>query len=254
MLEEKVVVITGGAGLLGRHFCNAVADNGGIVIVADFNINAATEVVNGIMLKGGKAEAIGMDITNKESVIAAIDYLDKKYGHIDAVVNNAYPRNKNYGQKLELVSYEDFIENCGMHMGGYFLVAQQFANYFKNTDGGNIINMASIYGVMNPQFDVYNGTTMTMPVEYAAIKAGIIHMNNYFAQYYKKEGVRCNCISPGGIFDHQPEKFLEQYNQRGGKKGMLSPADITGTLIYLLSDQSRYVTGQNIIIDDGFSL
>ena len=141
-----------------------------------------------------------------------------------------------------------------LHLGGYFLVMQQFASYFQRHGGGNMINIASIYGVIAPKFGVYSGTSMTMPVEYAAIKSSIIHLTQYFAQYFKSSGVRCNVLSPGGVLDEQPELFLNQYRSHCAKKGMLDAQDLCGSLIYLLSDASKFVTGHNLIVDDGFCL
>jgi NAD(P)-dependent dehydrogenase (short-subunit alcohol dehydrogenase family) len=195
-----------------------------------------------------------LDITSQHSVKSLIASLQERHGRIDAVVNNAYPRNSNYGHKLEDVAYVDFCENVDLHLGGYFLVAQQFALFFREHGGGNIINMSSIYGVMPPRFEVYADTPMTMPVEYAAIKSAVIHLTRYFAQYFKGDGIRVNCISPGGILDGQPEAFLKGYNAYCASKGMLDPQDVCGSLIFLLSDASKHVTGQNLVVDDGFSL
>jgi len=255
MLNGKIVVITGGAGLLGRVFSAAVANAGGVAIIADADLIAAERVAQEInSLCPGGADPVHLNITDPDSVNTLIELLHSRHGRIDAVVNNAYPRNKNWGRKLEDVSYGDFCENLGMHLGGYFLVAQRFALYFKSQGFGNIVNLASIYGTMVPRFELYAGTKMTVAVEYAAIKSAVIQLTRYFAQYFKHDGVRSNCISPGGIFDNQPESFLQHYNSHCGTKGMLDSADISGTLIFLLSDASRYVTGQNIIIDDGFAL
>ncbi|HET8709954.1 MAG TPA: oxidoreductase, partial [Spongiibacteraceae bacterium] len=195
-----------------------------------------------------------LDITDTASVENLIAALHASYGCIDAVVNNAYPRNERWGKKLEDVTYADFCENVDLHLGGYFLVAQKFALYFRANGGGNIVNMASIYGSQAPRFDIYADTEMTMPVEYAAIKAAIIQLTRYFAQYFKTDGIRCNSLSPGGIFDRQPEVFLEKYARHCGNKGMLDPDDIIGTLLFLLSDASKYMNGQNLTVDDGFCL
>jgi NAD(P)-dependent dehydrogenase (short-subunit alcohol dehydrogenase family) len=254
MLKEKVVVVTGGGGLLGRQFCESIASHGGIAIVADINEKQADLVAETIRQAGGDAATHLVDITSLTSVQTLIESLVGRYGRIDAVVNNAYPRNANYGRKLEEVTYADFCANLNLHLGGYFLVAQQFAINFSQNGGGVIINMGSIYGVIAPRFNVYEGTTMTMPVEYAAIKAAISHLTRYFAQYYKKAGVRVNTLSPGGILDHQLDTFLDNYNSLAGNKGMLEGMDMVGSLLYLLSDASKYVTGQEIVIDDGFSL
>ena len=255
LLNNQVVVITGGAGLIGRQFSYAVAEHGGIAVIADRDTAAATRVAAEIAdTHPCHAEAEMLDITDKASITRLIETLHERHGRIDAVVNNAYPRNRNYGRKFEEVAYEDFCENLGLHLGGYFLVAQQFSMYFSKQDGGNIINMASIYGVKAPRFEIYAGTPMTTPVEYAAIKSAIIHLTKYIAQYYKGKNVRVNCISPGGILDGQPVEFLSRYNSFAASKGMLDASDLQGALLFLLSDMSKFVNGQNIVVDDGWSL
>lgn len=255
MLENKVIVVSGGAGLIGKQFCFAIAKNGGTAIVADINLDAAKAAALEIcQTYPGKAEAYELDITSKASVNTLIVHLKNKYGQINALINNAYPRNRNYGRKIEDVTYEDFCENVGLHLGGYFLVSQQFCLYFKEQGHGNIVNMGSIYGVIAPRFDIYEQVSFTMPVEYAAIKSAVIHLTFYLAQYFKKDGIRVNCLCPGGVLDKQPEAFVNSYNSYCGKKGMLEVNDLVGSLIYLLSDGSKYVTGQNLIVDDGFTL
>ncbi len=243
--------MTGGAGAIGQCFVRGISESGGIAIAADINLDAAKSLANDCL---GKVDAAYIDITNKDSILALISNLRQRYGLIDAVVNNAYPRNVNYGRKLEDVSYSDFCENVDMHLGGYFLVAQQFCLAFKQQGFGNVINMSSIYGSMAPRFDVYDCTSMTMPVEYAAIKAAIEHLTRYFAKYFKGTGIRVNCLSPGGILAGQPAEFLKSYNAHCASKGMLAADDVVGTLIFLLSDESRYITGKNFIVDDGFSI
>ncbi len=255
MLAGKVVVITGGAGLLGRQFCRAGAHHGATVIVADLDLAAASRVAGEISeTYPGQAYPACLDITSEQSVAALLVTLTEQHGRVDAVVNAAYPRNRNYGRKLEDVTYHDFCENLNAHAGGYFLVSQQFGIYFRKQGRGTIVNVASVYGTMVPRFELYAGTAMTMPVEYAAIKAAVIHLTRYFAQYFKRDGLTVNCISPGGVLDDQPQTFLDRYNARCGAKGMLSPQDLDGSLIFLLSDASKYMTGQNLIVDDGFSL
>lgn len=250
-----VVVVTGGAGLLGREFCHAIARAGGMPVIADYDLAAAEAIATQIVAEtGASAVAAPLDITDDASVRSLIDEIHRQHGRIAAVVNNAYPRNAHYGRKLEQVTYTDFCANMGMHVGGYFLVAQQFALYFRQYGGGQIINLASIYGVIAPRFEVYADTPMTMPVEYAAIKSAVIHLTRYFAQYFKHDGIRVNCISPGGILNGQPDAFLQRYAQHCGNKGMLEPTDISSVLTFLLSDAATSLTGQNLIVDDGFSL
>jgi NAD(P)-dependent dehydrogenase (short-subunit alcohol dehydrogenase family) len=254
-LKDKIVVVTGGSGFIGRSVVRAIAEHGGIAVVADIDSDACQRVVNEVgVLFPKQVTGVALDITDKTSITTLIHQLSTQYERIDAVVNCAYPRNRNYGRKLEDVTYEDFCENSNLHLGGYFLVAQQFALYFQQQGWGNIVNMGSIYGTMAPRFEIYSGTKMTMPVEYASIKAALIQLTRYFAQYFKGQHIRVNSLSPGGIFDNQPESFLKAYNAFCNGKGMLDPTDITGSLLFLLSDASKYVTGQNIIIDDGFHL
>ncbi|MBT8574530.1 SDR family oxidoreductase [Polynucleobacter paneuropaeus] len=254
-LTDKVVVVTGGAGRLGKVFSREIASWGGIAIVADVDLNHAKLVAQDAFPESkGFIEAACLDITSQESIENLISHLQKKYGKIDCVINSAYPKNTNYGRKLEDVQYKDFCENINLHLGGYFLVSQLFCSAFKSQGYGNVINISSIYGMTAPRFSIYEGTSMTMPVEYAAIKSAVHHLTQYFAEYFKNTGIRVNCLSPGGIFSGQPIAFLQAYREHCANKGMLNPEDLLGALYFLLSDGSKYVTGQNICVDDGFTL
>ena len=256
MLKNKLIVVTGGAGLIGKEFIKAIVENKGIAIIADINEEVGKQAKESlsIELNTSNIDFVKLDITSKKSLSECIGYLDNKYGKMDALVNNAYPRNKNYARHFFDVDYDDFVENLGLNLGGYFTTSQQFAKYFKNQGHGNIINISSIYGVIPPKFEVYENTTMTMPVEYAAIKSGLIHLTKYMAKYFKGMNIKVNTLSPGGIFDNQNKIFLEKYKDECLNKGMLDKSDLKGTLVYLLSDMSKYVNGQNIVVDDGFSL
>lgn len=255
LLKSQVVVITGAGGLLGRNLAVAAAAAGARVALADIS-PAVKDVAESINKRfgAGTAAFVRMDITSKKSVQAGIAAVKKQFGALDALVNSAYPRNKNYGRKLESVEYADFCENVNLHLGGYFLTSQQFAEYFKKHGGGNIINISSVYGVIAPRFEVYRNTQMTMPVEYAAIKSAVIMLTRYMAKYYGGSKIRFNAVSVGGLEDGQPAPFLKAYRNFCLDKGMLDRSDVSGTVIYLLSGMSRFVNGQNIIVDDGFTL
>lgn len=255
-LSGKVVVITGAAGLLGQHFCRAVLAEGGTVVAADLTPEKPrqpwSEVLHG--LPQDRFSPLRTDITDSASLDACLDHALALHGKVDALVNNAYPRNKHYGRRFEEVTFGDLVDNVGMHTGGYFLAAQRFLRLFKEQGHGNIVNMASIYGVVAPRFGIYADAGFTMPVEYAIIKSGIVHLTKYIASYHRGLGIRCNCISPGGIRDGQPALFQERYGSMAVNKGMLDPDDVCGALVFLLSDASAYLNGQNLIVDDGWSL
>ena len=256
MLSNQIVVITGGAGLIGQEFVKAVIEQNGIAIIADINEEVGSKVKLELSeeLNTKNIDFVKLDITCSKSLNNCIDYLVNKYNHIDALVNNAYPRNRNYGRNFFDVEYSDFVENVGLNLGGYFTTSQQFAKHFEKQGNGNIINISSIYGVVAPRFEIYAETNMSMPVEYAAIKSSLIHLTKYMAKYFQGMNIRVNTLSPGGVLNNQPEDFLEKYNRYASTKGMLDSADLSGTLIYLLSDMSKYVNGQNIVVDDGWTL
>jgi NAD(P)-dependent dehydrogenase (short-subunit alcohol dehydrogenase family) len=230
--------------------------NNGIAVIADFDEARGLKVLSGLkeLNAPGSVDFQLLNITDISSIGQLIAFLDKKYGKIDALVNNAYPRNKNYGRKFEDVTYSDFCENINLNLGGYFLMSQQFLKYFSKQGFGNIINISSIYGIIAPRFEIYEGTKMTMPVEYAAIKSALVHLTKYMAKYYKGKNIRINAISLGGLLDNQPEPFLQKYASFCLNKGMLNTTDINGTLLFLLSDLSASLNGQNIVVDDGFTL
>jgi NAD(P)-dependent dehydrogenase (short-subunit alcohol dehydrogenase family) len=254
-LKNQVIVVIGGAGAIGRCFVEAISSQDGVVISADIAFDSEKNTaVNSKENLRSMVDSVYVDITQEDSVASLIVDTTRKYGRIDAVVNAAYPRNKNYGASLEKVTYTDFCENLNTHLGGYFLVSQHFCLAFKDQGFGNMINISSIYGSITPRFELYAGTTMTMPVEYAAIKSGIIHLTRYFSQYYKGYGIRVNSLSPGGIKNNQPESFLKAYKDKSASKGMLNEEDLNGALLFLLSGASKHVNGQNLIVDDGFSL
>jgi|APSaa5957512493_1039668.scaffolds.fasta_scaffold08027_2 NAD(P)-dependent dehydrogenase (short-subunit alcohol dehydrogenase family) len=256
LIKGKVIVITGGAGLIGQEFAKAIIDQGGMVIIADIDEERMQCVSKELSqeLKSDSVDFFKLDITSKNSISECIEYVNGKYKRIDALINNAYPRNKNYGRHFFDVEYDDFVENLGMNLGGCIIPSQLFSLYFQKQGYGNIVNISSIYGVIAPKFEIYNNTEMTMPVEYAAIKSGMLHLTKYMAKYLKGTNIRVNAISPGGILDGQPNEFLRKYNQKCSTKGMLDGKDLNGTLIFLLSDMSSYVNGQNLVVDDGFIL
>jgi NAD(P)-dependent dehydrogenase (short-subunit alcohol dehydrogenase family) len=255
-LSGKTTVLVGGAGQLGSSFARRILREGGSVVLADRDTERGQSFAARLAVEhpNNSVKFMSVDICDTESVRRLIANANSSTGRIDAVVNAGYPRGPRYGTRLEDVTYEDFCTNVNLHIGGYFLVSQLFALFFKQQGYGNIVNLASIYGVVAPRFGIYESTSMTMPVEYAVVKAGLLHLNKYFARYFPNSGIRFNCISPGGILNGQAEGFLHKYNAFGLSKGMLDADDVGGALIFLLSDDSQYVNGQNLIVDDGWTL
>lgn len=255
-INGKVCIVTGGAGLLGKQFIRTIIENNGIAVIADKNKKLGLKVKNDLSeeLNSKNIDFVTLDINSKDSINKSIKYLHNKHGKIDSLINNAYPRNKNYGKSFFDVKYNDFVDNLSINLGGYFLTSQQFSLYFKKQGFGNIINVSSVYGIIAPKFEIYKGTKITMPVEYAAIKSGLIHLTKYMAKYFKGINIRVNTLSPGGIIDNQSKKFRSNYKKICLNKGLLDAKDLSSALIFLLSDSSKYVNGQNIVVDDGFSL
>jgi len=242
MLEGKNIIVTGGNGLLGREICDDIQRKGGNAINFDVYHDAATE------------EKFICDITNSESITDTLYQVEKKYGHIHGLVNNAYPRTKDWGTAFEDLSYESLKTNVDWQMNSYLIFCKWIIPYLRKVDGGSVVNMTSIYGVLGNDFTVYEGTDMEPPMAYSAIKGGIINATRFLASKYGKEGLRFNCVSPGGIFDHQPKSFVDAYENKVPLKRMGRPNDIAPAVTFLLSDESRYITGQNIIVDGGWTV
>jgi NAD(P)-dependent dehydrogenase (short-subunit alcohol dehydrogenase family) len=247
-LEGKTAVVTGGAGLIGREIVAALCEFGATVHIADTSRDRAVE----LMERTG-AGYLDLDITSEESIKAALAELSKNAGRLDILVNCAYPRTGDWGTKLEDVPFDSWKTNLDNHLGGYFLCCRQAAEKMKRQGGGSIINFASIYGVVAPDFSIYEGTDMTMPVAYSAIKGGIITLTKYLASYYGGDNVRVNAISPGGIFSDQTESFVERYSQKTPLGRMGAPEEIAGAVVFLASNASSYVTGHNLLVDGGWT-
>lgn len=253
MLKDNIVAITGGAGLIGASFAKAIVENGGKVIIGDIVGNRG-EVLQD-ELGADNALFVELNTSDTESIDKFLETGKNYFGKIDSAIHCAYPRSEQWGTRFEELKAEGLKDDLFHQLGGAILFSQRLIPYFKKQGYGNLVHVASIQGVSAPKFEHYKGTSMVSPIEYSAIKSGIISITRYIAKYYKGENIRSNCISPGGILDNnQPQSFLDKYNASCLSKGMMDASDLNGTIIYLLSDMSKYINGQNIIIDDGWSL
>lgn len=241
-LTDKVIVVTGGCGLIGRDILKYLVQEGAIGINAD--INAENDLSN---------REFNCDITREESVQRFIDTVLVEYGRIDGWVNNAYPRTQDWGNRFEEIQTESWKANVDYQLNSLFMCCQQVLKVMKQQQAGSIVNISSIYGVVGPDFTVYAGTEITMPAAYSAIKGGIINFSRYLASYYGPHGVRVNCVSPGGIFNDQNPLFVKHYEAKVPLRRMGLPSDISPAVGFLLSDEASYITGHNIMVDGGWT-
>lgn len=253
MLEGKKIVVAGAAGLLGAQLVHKLIQQGAEVIAIDRDLTSLNDKLSksGVDINSSVLQKFILDLSEESAVVK---FFDSAEG-ITGAVNCSYPRNKNYGKHFFEVAQADFNENISLNLGSSFLFMQQCARYFEQHQTEfSLVNISSVYGVIPPKFSIYDNTKMTMPVEYAAIKSGLIHLSRYVAKYVANSKFRVNLVSPGGIFDHQPEDFLKAYKKETLGKGMLDVSDVLGSIVFLLSSMSGFVNGQNIIVDDGFSM
>jgi NAD(P)-dependent dehydrogenase (short-subunit alcohol dehydrogenase family) len=241
-LTNKVIVVTGGCGLIGSAILKYLDQEDAIAINAEINIG-----------NNSVDRDFNCDITKEESVQQLIDKVLAKYGRLDGWVNNAYPRTKDWGNRFEEISAESWKVNVDSQLNSLFMCCQRVLKVMKQQRAGSIVNVSSIYGVVGPDFTVYEGTEITMPAAYSAIKGGIINFSRYLASYYGPHGVRVNCVSPGGIFNDQNPLFVKQYEAKVPLKRMGLPSDISPAVGFLLSDEASYITGHNMLVDGGWT-
>jgi NAD(P)-dependent dehydrogenase (short-subunit alcohol dehydrogenase family) len=242
-LKNKIIIITGGNGLLGSVIVDRIKLEGAFCI--NFEINHKTN---------DNLSNVECDITDQNSINSALKLVIEKYNRIDGLVNNAYPRTKDWGRKFEEIELESWKKNIDWQLNSYFYLSQQVAIQMVKQKRGSIVNMASMYGVIGPDFTVYEGTDMTMPAGYSAIKGGLINLTRYIASYLGPKNIRVNTVSPGGILDNQNEIFVQNYIKKVPMRRMGNPDDIAPSVSFLLSDDSKYITGQNLIIDGGWTI
>ena len=256
-LTGKTALITGGGGLLGPKHAEAIVEYGGKVILADWHEDRAKE----------KAELIGesatyeyMDVTDKESIQSVVDKHDK----IDILINNAAkdPKVKKGGgltpdSRFETMTEDYWKEGIDACINGTFLCSQIVSNKMLENGGGVILNISSDLGVISPDQRIYRqeGISEDMqnvkPITYSAAKWAVVGMTKYLAVYFAQRGIRVNCLSPTGVYNNHPEDFVKKLSNIIPMGRMADIDEYKGAIVFLCSDASSYMTGENLVIDGG---
>ena len=251
-LLGKAILVAGGAGRIGHAISRSIVERGANVLMAD--IVDSPSVRDLIAQYPDSAAFLQCDTTDCGAVNEAISTIVRRFGAISGAVQSAYPRSAGWGTSFEHLSPEFLFEDLQKQLGGTILFAQRVVAALRERTGGSIVLISSIQGLGAPKFRHYAGTSMSSPIEYSAIKAGVNAVARYLAKYLVRDQIRVNTVSPGGIRDAQPTSFVERYREDCSNKGMLDADDIVGAVCFLLSDDARYINGQNLIVDDGWSL
>ena len=251
-LNHQTILITGAAGRIGSAIARDLLDEGAKLILSDINESGLSQLQK--ELSSDLVYCVPANITSEASIKELLACSLRYSNRIDSVVHSAYPHSTTWGCTIDNLDESSLNEDLSMQLGSAILISKVFIKHFQESGGGNLIHVSSIQGVSAPKFDHYEGTQMHSPIEYAAIKAGVISITRWLAKYYANQNIRVNCISPGGIFDDQPHTFLNAYRKTCTNYGMLAPQQIAGSVSFLLSPNAAAINGHNLIIDDGWTL
>lgn len=263
-IKDKLCVITGGAGLLGKKHCEAVLEGGGVPVLLGRNEETllATKIAYEKEYEM-PVEIVGTDITQRADVQKVKEYLMEKYGHIDILINNAANNPKMEGNQAEMCTgkFETFpIEiwekDIQVGLTGALLCCQIFGTVMKEQGQGVILNISSDYGIIAPDQRIYlsdehKGAERKKPVSYSVVKHGVIGLTKYLATYWGQDGIRTNVLCPSGIYNGQNQEFVEKFINNVPMGRMSRPEEYVGTILYLISDASSFVNGATIVVDGG---
>ncbi len=253
-LNGKTALVTGGAGTIGPKFVEALAEAGADVVIADMNAERGKKIAAEISKATG-SEVIfrKLDVSNKPQVLKLRTEILKKFKKLDILVNAAIGVGKIHFGQVESCSMEDWDNVMRITTGGTFLCSQVFGSDMAARGEGVILNFGSIYGVVGADQRIYGKSGINSPAVYAASKGAIINLTRYFAVYWAHRGVRVNCISPGGVYNGQADEFVKKYSHRTPMGRMLKSDELKGAVLYLSSPASSFVTGQNLLVDGGWT-
>ena len=262
-LSGKVAVVTGGAGILGQHFCAGLAESGASVAIVDVRESEAQQLARELSGRyQNSVIGVGCDVSDPISVRAMADRVVSEFGAIDILHNNAAAKSDDldaFFAPFEEYSLDQWREIMSVNIDGMFLVAQAVGKHMvERGKGGSIVQTSSVYGVIGPDNRIYEGSNnlgrqINTPAVYSASKAAVIGLTKYLATYWADKEIRVNTLTPGGVESGQNEEFKRRYSARVPMDRMAQPHDLVGALLYLCSDASSYVTGQNIIVDGGLN-
>jgi NAD(P)-dependent dehydrogenase (short-subunit alcohol dehydrogenase family) len=260
-LKDKVAIITGALGLIGKNHCFALAEAGANVIVCDLDEKKCQEFAKSLPVK---SVGIGVDITQKSSVENLKDKTIKEFGKIDILINNAAINDmfENPQAATELSMFENYPidmwqKSIDVNVTGTFLCSQIIGSEMAKAGKGSIINIASTYGMVGPDQSIYKkpdgSQSFYKSPAYPATKGAIINFTRFLAAYWGNKGVRVNTLSPGGVENNQDEYFIKNYSDKTMLGSMASPDDYKGAIVFLASDASAYMTGANLVVDGGWT-
>jgi NAD(P)-dependent dehydrogenase (short-subunit alcohol dehydrogenase family) len=250
-LAGKVALVTGGAGIVGRPIAQALAEAGATVIVASRDVDNCSAFAAELRGQGLLVEGERLDISSENEIRASCSRILTRHHRLDVVFNNAVAR---AGGDLRHMTAAEWEGTMQVNSTGLFLACQAFSEPMQVQRAGSIINISSIYGMVGPSFSIYEGTSITNPVNYAFAKAGMLGLTRYLASFLGPSGIRVNSLSLGGVWTaDMPAVFERNYRVRTLLGRMANEDDLKGPALFLASDASSYVTGQNIPIDGGWT-
>jgi len=269
-LKNKVVLVLGGRGYLGRGFCKSLYGQGAIVISADLNKESKAASTSVFKNNSMKIDQYDVDVTNKDSVVELVSLVLKKYGRIDSLVYSVTAKPNDFYLPFIECSLDGWQSVIKSELDGLFIVTQEVGRSMEQKEKGSIIFISSIYGVVGNDQRLYKGSNLdelysgnyegkkfNQPYShsvYPVVKGGVISLARYLAAYWGEKNIRVNCISPGGVsHDGENEAFIKKYSEKVplGRKAEVS--EVASAVVFLASDDSSYITGQNIIIDGGWT-
>jgi 2-deoxy-D-gluconate 3-dehydrogenase len=265
-LTGRVAIVTGGVGLLGSEFCKTLAEAGATIAVVDLNASASQAVADTLTKSGYKAQAFATDITKPDSVNAMVENVLSVFGRIDVLVNSAAldPKFDPDAVKKGITpgAFEDYPLDqwnsaLNVNLTGMFLITQACVKpMLAQGKKGSIINICSTYGLNGPDQRIYikDGERVAFkPVYYTVTKAGVMGFTKYLAAYYAGTDIRVNALTPGGVFNNHEDYFVKNYSAKTIIGRMAKKDEMNGALLFLASDASSYMTGNNVVVDGGWT-